>query len=150
MSRKLLSLFLICSVLILLTGTYIIGAKEKRAKQTAKKPEVVGIVDYVIGKALIKKAGTKIWKPLKLKTKLTKGDEIKTLAKSRVKIRLKNKKIAEIKPKSKVKIASLLKKSKKVKGSLKSIFSKTKKGTEFGVTGVAGVRGADVSKKNEK
>ena len=152
--KKILSLILILILAILFLSFDVLA--EKKVKKDAKKSEIIGMVTFVKGKAEIKKAGTKKRVPLKIKTKVTAKDEIKTPAKSEVIIKLRNKKLVKIKPKTKVVITKLLKKSKKtkVKGSLKSVFSKTKKGKEdknkFGVTAVGGVRGEDVSKKKEK
>lgn len=144
--KKVLSTILILTFALMVFSSNVIAGKEE------KKVEIVCVVSFVMGNAMIKKAGTKKWESLKLKTKVTKYDEIKTSAKSSVKIRLKNKRIAVIKSRKTVKKASLLKKPVKVKGSLKSVFSKTKKDkkSEFGVTAVGGVRGDDVSKKKQK
>ncbi len=126
--------------MVLLVNFSLYGDNKESTKKVSKEPEIVGIVDFVIGKALIKKAGSNIWEPLKLKTKLTKDDTIKTFAKARVKIKFKNKKIAEITPKKKIQISELLKKIKNKKSEEKN----------YGVTGVAGVRGSDKSKDKEK
>ena len=141
--KNILNLIIVIALFLMLISTDAVAAKTGQS-------EIVGKVSFVMGKAMIKKAGTDKWVSLKINTKVTKNDVIKTPAKASVKIKFRNKKIAKVKPNSTVKIASLMKRKVKVTGSLKSIFEKTKKSTgKLGVTAVAGVRGADVSKKKD-
>ena len=112
------------------------------------------MVSFVKGKVMIKKAGTQKWDSLKLNTRVTKDDEIKTFKGASVQIKFKNKRIAKIKPESTIRVSSLFKKNVRVTGTLKSIFTKVSKGKgnrrDFGITAVVGVRGDDVSRKKIK
>ena len=117
-----------------------------------RRPEIVGMVSFIMGKVMIKKANTEKWDSLKLKMKVANDDEIKTFKGARVQIKLKNQRIAKIKPESTVKVSSLFKQNVKVTGNLKSIFAKISKGgrRNLGITAVVGVRGDDVSRREIK
>lgn len=141
--KNILSLVIVVALFLMLISVNAVAVKTGQS-------EMVGKVSFVMGKAMIKKAGTDKWVSLKINTKVSKNDVIKTPANASVKIKFINKRIAKVSPNNTVKIASLMKVKVKVTGSLKSIFEKTKKGTKkLGVTAVAGVRGADVSKKKD-
>lgn len=143
--KKLLNLVLIAVFSLIIFSIEIMAENNKGS-------EIMGMVSFVKGKVMIKKAGSQKWDSLKLRTKVTKNDVIKTFKKASVLIRFKNQSIAKIKPERTVKVALLLKKPVKVTGTLKTVFSKISKGGKrnLGITAVVGVRGDDVSRKEIK
>ncbi|MBN1898871.1 MAG: hypothetical protein JW827_08850 [Spirochaetes bacterium] len=144
--RKILCLTLILTLIFF-------QSIQAQASKSDEKVKAVGKVNFIVGKAMIMRSGSKNWEALKIKTLLSGDDVIKTLGKSRVKIKLRDNRIIEVKSNKVIKIATLMTKSRKIQGSLNSVFTKMKKTStkgRVGITAVAGVRGDDVSRKEQK
>lgn len=121
--------------------------------------ETVGVLKFYKGRVLIKKSvGSKKWVRPKLNMRLDKNYIIKTGKNAEVRIKLKNGSTYTITGKKIVKIKEVidgLKQDKSKRSSilaklnlLKNKLGKVKKSSTGSVTAVAGVRGADVSKKS--
>ncbi len=127
---------------------------------TAVFAETVGVLKFYKGRVLIKKSvASKRWIRPKLNMRLDKNYIIKTGKNAEVRIRLKNGSIYTITGKKIVKMKEViagLKQDKSKKSSilaklnlLKNKLGKGGKSATGSVTAVAGVRGADVSKKSK-
>lgn len=120
----------------------------------------VGIIKFSKGKVLVKQSEkSKKWKKAKIKMKLTEKHIIKTTAKAKAQIQLKNGSVFNVLSNKVVKMKDILKRvgSKNKKNAsamakLKSLKNRLGKGGEKGAAGptaVAGVRGADASEKKK-
>ncbi len=140
------------SILLIVFFMSIIFIETASAKKSVNKSIQLmkGKVSFIKGSVFIKK--NKEWKKLKINTVLTKKDLIKVDKKSLVKIKLSNGKLIKVVGKKIVKVQNLMVDAGKKK-PMNSIIKKMQRDNGkagFGVTGVAGVRGADVKKKNKK
>lgn len=147
-------IFILLLTFFILKSITIYAEKDKSQKQsspkntTKQKDEIKGQVDLIVGKAFIQKG--KEWLPLSLKAPLLKTDTIKTEKDSKIKIKLSNGELLEIKANKVIRIETLLKKAEKEKGS-KQLLKKIKKqdANQEGPSAVAGVRGKADSKKEK-
>lgn len=141
-NKQIITILLVFFMLCLLIQE---GTAKRRSGTTLR-----GKVSFLKGTAFIKKG--KEWTSLRVNMVLKKEDLIKVDKRSRVKIKLSNGKLLDIKGKKVAKLQTLMVATVK-KRSMNSLFKKVTRGkgdSQFGVTGVAGVRGADVSKQNKK
>lgn len=120
------------------------------AAQDNKSQEIKGKVEVIVGKAYVK--DLKKWKPLSISDEVSKEDMIKVAQGGSVRIRLSNGSMLEVAGGKTVVLATLMGKSAARKGSMGNLIKKLGKSTPggSGVTAVAGVRGADVSKQKKK
>jgi hypothetical protein len=119
------------------------------ASGSANDEAVRAKVELIMGKAYVKEE--KKWKPLQMNDILMREDTVKVAVGGSLKLKLSNGNLIDVAGGKTLRLESVMDADTGRKGNMTSLIRKLGKSySDGGVTAVAGVRGADISKQKKK